>query len=91
MSYKTDKPRDVEAQIAEDGVEDEVHKANLGAEVICLQCERAQYTRVYLIGPRKSIVSVTIDDSDKGTRMIETARVTNKFRVAGAKVKLNFG
>jgi hypothetical protein len=85
MSYKTDNARQIEDQIREDEVEDELRNLT---DVLCLQCQRKEYTRVYLASPNKKIVSVTIDDPDTFKRTMETTQVTNKFRATGAKVQL---
>lgn len=89
MSYKTDKPQEIQKQIKEDEVQDEL--SNLGNQVLCLVCQRDDYTRVYIAAPRKKILSVTIDDADKFRRTMETTRVTNQYRAQGAKVEMNFG
>jgi hypothetical protein len=91
MSYKTEKPREVEAQIAKDGVDEKLGEAYQGTQVLCLVCSRTEYTRVYVVIPRKRITSVTIDDADTYTRTMEANRVTTKFRAEGAKVETNFG
>lgn len=89
MSYKTDNPHEVKAQIAADGVDEEkLREAYLGAQVLCLLCTRKEHTRVYIVIPRNRVLSVTIDDPDGYTRMMEASRVTNKFRIDGAKVEL---
>jgi hypothetical protein len=88
MSYKTDNPRQIEAQIAEDDVSDTLRNA---VEVLCLICQRAKYTRVYLAAPKQKIVSVTIDEPDTFKRMMEANQVSNKYRATGAKVETNFG
>ena len=91
MSYKTDNPHAVKAQIEEDGVEDKLSEAYRGTQVLCLVCTREKYTRVFIVIPRNRVTSVTIDDPDSYARMIEASRVTTKFRVEGAKVETNFG
>ena len=87
MSYKTDNARQIEDQISEDEVEDELRNVT---DVLCLQCQRKEYTRVYLASPNKKTMSVTIDEPDTFKRMMETTQVTNKFRATGARVELVF-
>jgi hypothetical protein len=84
MSYKTDKPYEVEEQIKEDGVSERLRNAT---DVLCLVCTRGGYIRVYLTAPKQKIVSVTIDNPESSKRMMEMMQITNKFRVQGAKVE----
>lgn len=88
MSYKTDNPHEVQEQIEEDGVSEKLHNAT---DVLCLVCRRGKYIRVYLTAPRQKIVSVTIDNPESSKRLMEMMQVTNKFRVQGAKVEMNYG